>query len=85
MTIISEENKLLKARLISIYTFNDLAMIYISYDRETFILRIVILKRNLTIRACYSAYSILISLQILYTQYSFSVYTIAFPPTTFWQ
>ena len=44
MTIISEENKLLKARLISIYTFNDLAMIYISYDEETFILRIVILK-----------------------------------------
>ena len=85
MTIISEENKLLKARLISIYTFNDLAMIYISYDGETFILRIVILKRNLTIRACYSAYSILISLQILYKQYSFSVYTIAFPPTTFWQ
>ena len=40
-----------KARLITKYTFRDLAMIYVSYDEETFILRIVILKRNLTTRA----------------------------------
>ena len=37
-----------KARLITKHTFGDPAMIYISYDGETVILRIVILKLNLT-------------------------------------
>ena len=40
------------ARLITKYTFSDLAMIYISYEEETLILRIVILKRRLTTQAC---------------------------------
>ena len=35
-----------KARLITKYTFSDLAMIYISYDGDTFIIRL--LKGNLT-------------------------------------
>ena len=38
------------------YTFSDLAVIYINYYGETFILRIVILKRNLTTRAYYGPY-----------------------------
>ena len=42
------------ARLSNKYSFNDLANNI--YDEETFILRIVILKRNLTTRVCYSAY-----------------------------
>ena len=44
------------ARLITKDTFSDLAMIYISYVGEAFILRIEILKRNLTTRPCYTAY-----------------------------
>ena len=44
------------SRLITKYIFSDLTMIYISYDGETFILQIVILKRNLTARLSNSAY-----------------------------
>ena len=60
-------------------------MIYISYDGETFVLQITILKKKFNYLTSLLQYLLQcrFSMQILSTQHSFNVHTITFQPSPF--